>query len=350
MDNYTKQLERENLQLKEEIKSLKSNSEQKQKVKKGFVKFLGLTFAGKRLKKSIYLVLSQYNQERFVSREALSDLLASIVYRLTRIGVFTVVVALLPFILLIQQNLLLKQQNEKIQDQNYLAEASRRSTQMFIMGDVLSDINQERNKSSVLSAPLIGRIASLSLAMKPYRYFMEGELIEKPLSPERGQLLLTISKSNLRQLQLSDEIFQISDFTYAELSNVTFRSAYLKDIDLAYAQLNFANMENTNLRNASLANANLYHTDFIDADLGFVDFRMANLTGANLMYARVIDADFTNAILDSVKVHRMDWLDYIKNDLKLNGAQELHDTYKIDSIYAIDLDRKVPTLLKKSLF
>lgn len=347
MQNYVKQLEEENLRLKQELDKIYTNSEQNNKRKRGFIKFIGQIFAGRRLKKSIYKVLDQYQKERFVSKEAISDLVASVIYRFTRIGFLTLLFALLPFLLLIQQNLLLKQQNKKIQDQNYLAEASRRSAQMFIMGDVLSDMNQELKYRKNLSSALIGRIASLSRAMKPYYYYENGQLIESPMSPERGQLLLSICKSELNQTQLSDEIFQNSDFTYSELEDVILRSAYLKDIDLANAKLNFASMQGAFLSNASLKNANLYHTDFTDADLRFVNFSHADLTGAKLMRAKLKNANFSNTVMDSVRVHRQDWLDFIKNDLQLKGAEELNDNYLVDSIYDKDLERKLPALLKK---
>lgn len=347
MDNYTKRLEEENHKLKQELDKINAKSENSSKRKRGFIKFIGRTFAGRKLKKSIYRVLNQYQNERYITREAVSDLLANLVYRFTRIGLFTLIFALLPFILLIQQNLLLKQQNKKIQDQNFLAEASRRSTQMFIMGDVLSDINQERRYSKTLSLTLTGRIASLSIAMKPYFYFENGKLIDSPMSPERGQLLLTICKSDLNPSQLSDEIFQNSDFTYAEFENIILRSAHLKDINLAHSSLDFTSLEGANLRNASLEDASLYHVDLIDADLVFVNFSHANLTGSNLMNTKLKNVNFSNAILDSVKVSRMDWLDYIKNDLKLKGAEALHKKYIIDSVYDKDLEKKLPMLLKK---
>jgi len=347
MDKYTQSLEEENLRLKKELDEIYADSEKNSKRKRGFIKFIGRTFAGRRLKKSIYKVLNQYHEERFVTRDALSDLLASLVYRFTRIGLFTLIFALLPFILLIQQNLLLKQQNKKIQDQNFLAEASRRSTQMFIMGDVLSDINQERRYSKTLTSTLAGRIASLSIAMKPYYYFENGKLINSPMSPERGQLLLTICKSNLNPSQLSDEIFQNSDFTYSEFENIILRSVNLKDINLAHSSLDFSSLEGANLRNASLANASLKHVDLTDADLVFANLSNTDLTGSYLINTKLTNANLKNTILDSVRVHRTDWLDYIKNDLKLKGAEKLHDKYIVDSIYDKVQDRKLPMLIKK---
>lgn len=347
MKDYIKQLEKENQELKVELQQIKTNSAQKQKAKRGFIKFIGLTFAGRKLKKSIYKVLDQYNRDRFVTREAISDLLASIVYRFTRIGLFTLIFALLPFILLIQQNILLKQQNQKIQDQNFLSEASRRSTQMFIMGDVLSDMNQERKISNKLSSTLTGRIASLSIAMKPYYYYENGKLINSPMSPERGQLLLTVCSSNLDKEQLSDAIFQNSDFSYAELENVILRSAHLKDINLAHSNLVNANLEGTNLQSASLAYTNLKHAELVDADLRFVNFSHADLRTANLTNTKIDKANFTKTIMDSTKVGRIDWLNYIKNDLKLKGATYLNKNYKVDSIFDKISGKKVPTLLRK---
>lgn len=347
MDNYTKRLEEENERLKQELNKIYTDSEKSSKRKKGFIKFIGKTFAGRRLKKSIYKVLNQYQSERFVTKDAISDLLASLIYRFTRIGLFTLIFALLPFILLIQQNLLLKQQNKKIQDQNFLSEASRRSTQMIIMGDVLSDMNQEREKSNKLSSTLTGRIASLSIAMKPYYYYENGKLINSPMSPERGQLLLTVCSSNLDKEQLSDAIFQNSDFSYAELENVIFRSAHLKDINLAHSNLFNANLEGTNLKNASLAYANLKHAELVDADLRFVNFSHADLSSANLTNTKIDKANFTKTIMDSTKVGRIDWLNYIKKDLKLKGAAYLNKNYKVDSIFDKISGKKVPTLLRK---
>lgn len=339
-------LEKENQQLRQDLDKIRAISKKKNKRRRGFLKLVGFTIAGKRLKKSIYNVLDQYGETQKVSRDVLSEFFASVLYRITRIGLFTVIFALLPSILLVQQNILLKQQNRKIQDQNFLAEASRRSGQMFIMGDVLSDINSERKLDKVLSSTLIGRITSLSRAMKPYRYFENGILIQSPLSPERGQLLVTISKSNLTKVQLSDDIFQNSDFTYAELKKAHLDDAYFKEIDLSYANLQGANLVNTNFSRASLKGAILSQVDLTDSNLKLTDLSNTNLRNANLRFADLKGADLSNAIMDSVRVHRIDWLRYIKDELRLKGAKKLYDNYKVDSLYFEDLNKKVPTLIK----
>jgi len=351
MSNRLEELEKENQELREKLEYISTVSQQKRKQKRGVLKFIGHTLAGRKLKSSIYNVLDQYHARRNVTRDAISDLLASVVYRLTRVGVFALIFAILPSVLLIQQNILLKRQNEKIQDQNYLAEASRRSGQMFIMGDVLSDINSElRQGNRELSPVLAGRIASLSRAMKPYRYYENGVLINAPMSPERGQLLITLSKSGIAHNQLSDAIFQNGDFSHADLANANLHHSYLKDIRLDYSDLNHADLAGSNLFDVSLRHAKLNHADLTDAKLHVTDFSHADLSNANLRFADIKNVNFSNAILDGVKVDRPDWLDHIKNTLKLKGAKTLFDTYSVDSLATVS-GEKVPTLVRqKSLF
>ena len=76
--------------------------------------------------------------------------------------------------LTLNQNKLFESQNKKMDQQTQLVEASRRSTQMFIMGEVFSDLNKELNDplnvKDTLSNTLVGRIISLSRSMKPYKY------------------------------------------------------------------------------------------------------------------------------------------------------------------------------------
>ncbi len=347
MDQKIEQLEQENKQLKDRLEKIEELSKKKTKRRLGAVRFFGHAIAGRKLKNSIYNMLNEYNTQKNVSRETLSDVLASLVHRITRIGIVTILFAVLPSVLLMRQNMLLNQQNKKIQDQTHLAEASRRSAQMFIMGEVLSDVNTELAQRTTLSDVLVGRIISLSHAMKPYRYIVDNELIKNPISPERGQLLITLAKSNINKSFFVDNILQQANFTQAELTDTRLPNTMLRDINLGHANLANSDFENSNLSYAVLTNANLVNVDFTDAILKRANFSNANLTNANLRFAVLEGANFTSANLDQVKVHRMDWLQHLKNDLNVKGAQQLISTYKVDSVYFNDLQRKVPTLIKK---
>ena len=111
-------------------------------------------------------------------------------------------------LLLVNQNELLQNQNQLIKNQMSLEEASRRGALVMLMSNIFDKVDDEiaeqKAEMSVwqieitdstkysLSQSLIGQIAALSYSFKPYK-FMDGDtMIGRPLSPERGQLLVTI--------------------------------------------------------------------------------------------------------------------------------------------------------------
>lgn len=348
MSDTIDSLKQENAILKEKLEKL--NNKQPHIKKRGVLKFVGTLIAGKNLKRSIYNSINEFNEQRKISIETSSNLLASLIRRITRIGVVGLLLALLPTTLMFYQNSLLKIQNSKIETQTHLVEASRRSTQMFIMGEVLSDVNSElkNNTSARLSNTLAGRIIGLSRAMKPYRYMDGDKLIDAPISPERGQLLISLCKSKIASSFFVDEILQESDFTKSEITDAKLRNAVLRDINLNDANLSRSDLMNVDLQRASLENTNLSYVDMDDVNLINANMKGANLTGAFLIRAQLKGANLTGVILDSVKVDRADWLTHIKDKLKLKGAEELNEIYKIDSVYYFESSKfKNPMILRR---
>ncbi|MEM9982994.1 MAG: hypothetical protein AAF734_10900, partial [Bacteroidota bacterium] len=126
--NLIYQLKEENKEIKQNLKDIQDLSQLKTSRRKKILKFAGAILAGKRLKKSIYRVIDQYSNNRIVTKDAFSDFLASLISRILRVGIFTILFAVLPSVLLLHQNILLSTQNEKIEIQNQLTEASRRSS------------------------------------------------------------------------------------------------------------------------------------------------------------------------------------------------------------------------------
>lgn len=348
MSENIDELLRENAMLKEKLKKL--NTKKSFSKKRGVFKFVGTLIAGKNLKQSIYNSINEFNEQHKISIDTTSNLIASLIKRITRIGVIGLLIAILPTTLMFYQNSLLKIQNQKIETQTHLTEASRRSTQMFIMGEVLSDINSElkNNGSSRLSNTLAGRIIGLSRAMKPYRYMVGDKLIEKSISPERGQLLISLCKSKIASSFLVDEILQESDFTKSELMNAKLRGTVLRYVNLNNANLSGSDLMNVDFKNASLKNTDLTYVEMDDVNLSNANLENANLTGAFLIRANLSGADLSNAILDSVKVDRRDWLLYIKHELKLKGAKELFETYTMDSVYYNEASKiKKPMIVRR---
>ena len=352
MSDRIKELEKENLTLKAHLKELQNTVKPKSKKWKFWIKFTATLFAGKKLKESVYNFIQEFNEQKRISLETTSDLIASLIKRLTRIGVMALLFALLPTTLMMYQNSLLKTQNKKIQEQTYLAEATRRSAQMFIMGDVLSDINNELDTQGKtrLSNTLVGRIVGLSRAMKPYKYLVNDKLINETISPERGQLLITLCKSKINPSFFVDRILQESDFTKSELQNINLYGAVLRDINLTKSNLSNADLLNIDAKGAIFEGANLKNADLEDANLRAANFTNADLSGAILINTKFSKANLTNVILDSTIVGRMDWLTNIKDKLKLKGAEQLFKDYKIDSVYSKKLDKKMPTILRSSFF
>lgn len=409
------QLQQENETLKERLAHIDEKKKKSLKFKLFLTKKVATFFIGNNLKQSIKNAITEFNEDKKLSKDTIADVTANVIWRFTRIGIVGVVIALLPTVLLIQQNWIITKQNKlfekqntKIDIQTQLEEASRRSSQMFIMGEVLGDLNKElndsNNKKRVLSKTLVGRIIGLSRAMKPYKYLRtdslsyEGVHIYKDslklkdlVSPERGQLLITLCKSNIDSVFFEENISgsKETDFSYAELNVVDFsgadlRGAYLIRSDLTNSDLSYANLNeaflneanlqdselthtfligamlrNTNFKSAYMSEAKLQEAVLINSDLSSANLYKANLTEANLRGANlrksdlrfvVLDkADLSNIkSLDSARVHRYDWLNYIKDTLQLKGAEKIFKNYRIDSILYPYEQEKAPMLIKKT--
>ena len=102
-----------------------------------------------------------------------------------------------------------------------------------IMDKVDEELTKDWNgdKKRNLSPQLIGRIAALSQSFRPYRFWQDSMLIEKPFSPERGQLLLALIKSELDTM------------TYKRIyDETTFDQAYLDGARLITPYLNMAKL------------------------------------------------------------------------------------------------------------
>ncbi|SDN00326.1 pentapeptide repeat-containing protein [Kriegella aquimaris] len=195
------------------------------------------------------------------------------------------------------QNQLFDYQNKRIDQQTNLQEAERRSSLIFLFNNVLDKIDDELkntlNASRILSPQLIGRIVSLSQALKPYKYLQNDTIINNAVSPERGQLLLSLINSKINKVSLA-EIISKANFKNSEILGGYFKSADLKNINLTNSVLDGSNFVGVNfsgakLVGASLKNANLNQANFEEANLSF-----AILKGIKCDYARFIKVNLVN--------------------------------------------------------
>jgi uncharacterized protein YjbI with pentapeptide repeats len=213
------------------------------------------------------------------------------------------------------QNRLVTAQNKRLDQQTNLQEAERRSSLVFLFSNVMDAVDRElkerNNKQRKLSKQLIGRIIALSASLKPYKYLTEGDTLTSVLlSPERGQLLISLVESDLDSVTYLN-IFRKANFEYADLKRANLSSAKLRDANLSSANLSSANLSSANLRGANLRNANLSDANLSDANLrnanlSFANLSFANLSAANLRFVNLSAANLSAANLRSSNLRNAD--------------------------------------------
>lgn len=269
------------------------------------------------------------------------------------VAIFVAIGGLLGAILLYNQNQLLNGQNElllsqndkldtqnlRLNLQNNLIEADRRSSLVFLMSNVLDRVDAEialQRQSRVeksdtvryrLSKPLISRIVALSRAFRPYRMFQGDTLSEKLVSPERGQLFVSLMENNLDSFT-QNTIVRSGDFSNAIIGKIQLDNSNLSYANLRGADLRGAKLQYSDLRRADLRGADLRHPDFIAPDFSGTELRDANLSGANLSGANLTSAYFRGANLSGVNLsnanlHGVFLLDANLSNANLSGVLSL---------------------------
>ncbi|BDS10445.1 pentapeptide repeat-containing protein [Aureispira anguillae] len=191
---------------------------------------------------------------------------------------------------------LIQHQNQRLDQQTYLQEADRRSSLVFLFSNIMDAIDKELKddygKDSIrnLSPQLIGRIVALSTRLKPYNYLSGDTLIKKPLSPERGQLLVNLVESQLDSVSYK-LIFEKARFNNADLSGSNLKGAYLVGADMRGADLSEVNLIGADMKGADLSEVNLIGADMKGADLPKVNLIGADMKGADLPKVNLIGAD-----------------------------------------------------------
>jgi len=195
-----------------------------------------------------------------------------------------------------------------------------------IMDKVDEELRNDWNEDSIrnLSPQLIGRIAALSQSFKPYRFWQDSVLVENSLSPERGQLLLALVKSDLDSITYAN-IYEGSTFNNAylersNLNNAFLRNARLLEADFSYSHLRNAKFNNADLRGAIFRNTDLINTNFASADLRYADLRNSYIWLSDMRYAKLIGADLRNADLRNANLRNADLSNAYLNETYLSGA------------------------------
>ena len=260
------------------------------------------------------------------------------------LGVLTIFFMFRQTELLETQNKLFEFQNLRIEQQTELAEGARRSSQVFIMGEVLSDVYNElkskNNNEKKLSKALVGRIIGLSSSMKPYKYLENDRLIDRPLSPERAQLLRSLIESDINESFLIENILKKTDLKYCDLTYTE-----LKELEFNNINLRGSSFDNANLDKVSFNKSVMYSSSFYNTRLFNVDFSYSKLYNTTFSKSYLINVDFTganisqvnfkntimqgNLLFENAVVNRNDWIEYIKDSLNVSWGMKLDEMYKI---------------------
>lgn len=392
-----KNLQQENQYLQSQVEYLKSKLnaiEKSNQQKSKFQLWLGRAgfsfLLGPGLKSSMQQLYKELPAN--VKRDTLADVTTQVIWRFTRIGLLAVFMALIPTVLLWQQNekideqtKLFEKQNEKIDNQIQLEESNRRGALIVMMSNIMDKVDEEIRKaeergdsSRTLSPQLIGRIGALSHSFRPYRFWQDSTLTKIPFSPERGQLLSALvqsrlnsntykaiyeeatfesaflEKANLKNKNLINTILSRADLSYSFLVGTEFT-----DTDLSYANFTSANVAAASLHSVRAEFSNfsktiLVNTDFSSSKLNNTNFINARLSKTNLSYASLINADFRYAFLDE---NNFKGANFTGVDLTTTFVTDIHwinqlEKYKVVGLkeiiqkYEVDISSKLDTLNK----
>lgn len=161
-----------------------------------------------------------------------------------------------------------------------------------------------------LSRRLEGRIIAISKALRPYKYLNEdNKLSDVYLSPERGQLLISLLESDV----LTSQIIPKSDFSYSDLKGfdiakvIDFQLLKTELTDLQLITLNNSDLEDTSFdfiyfNSASFNGSHFKNTSFNRCDLDGSTVLDANINSVTFSSCNMEDTDFSNANLGVFKV------------------------------------------------
>jgi hypothetical protein len=350
-------LSSENLALKEEVARLNRQIAAQKKARNKAVDLVTGAVIGKPLKSSVSKFVDEIYASK-IEKDTLKDVIYATLHRLTKVGAITLLLAISPLIFALLQTYYLKKQNEKLDDQNrrieqqtFLQEAERRSSLVFLFDNVLDKLDDELKSNPIqrkLSPQLIGRIVSLSKALKPYRFLDGDTLTTKASSPERGQLLISLITSKLH-VGTYEQIFTSADFSYATIEGVNLDAAMLRNVNLAHshlenislvgADLSFANLSHSKLINirayqngtppkgAKFNFTNFFNTEILKSDLSASVFEHTNFTQTILRTTFLRESflketEFLNTKLDSI---HFEGTTFLKTNFKQNNTNLLLD-------------------------
>lgn len=184
------------------------------------------------------------------------------------------------------------------------------------------------------------------------------QLIDRPASPERGQLLRVMLGNGLREMEVLN--FYGLDLSFAYAQGLTVPVASMQNAMLAYADLSWGSLVETDLRGAALANTRLRHAQVLRSRLGVLpraearapydqgelDSYASRLTGTDFSGALIVDSDFSGAdalgaVFDGALVVGADFSGAALGAGSFRGAILVAPTWAGAGLQSVDFDGAV---------
>ncbi len=253
--------------------------------------------------------------------------------------------------LLTEQNGRIGEQNRLLEAQIALTEAERSASivpELLSIGEKLGEETSALMKDgrpgavfflNEFSDALTNRIIAATLAARPYRYLRSSaidtrdnntitqsalarrndlpsavtssplaafggaqrtELIDRDLSPERGQIISMLYNSGIYQTERLS--FRGADFSYAEVRLPTvglmsFRHASLNFADFSWSRMRQANFGAAFLQQARMRNAVVDRCDFAGIARDRLEPPYASDNALDMMHTQMAGADFTRSVI-----------------------------------------------------
>ena len=203
--------------------------------------------------------------------QEMADLGAAVVRRMVFTQLLGTFIAVLPLLLLIQQNWLLTESNTRDAQHARVA----RSTHLI---ELLYEVDCPSRLGDTSCEPM----APARLRSEAAKSYVE---LERELENQH---------INLSEARLDQVVLRQVDFAGVDLEEAMLNEADLRGADLTGAVRAFATGTDADLTDADLADANLRGADFARAELRRVDFGQADLRAANLEAAVLHGADLSD--------------------------------------------------------
>ncbi|WP_170110755.1 pentapeptide repeat-containing protein [Flavilitoribacter nigricans] len=222
------------------------------------------------------------------------------------------------------QSELLNEQVKETQIQSNLQDATRISSLVFLMSNILDEVSNEKRAQSGqntehgyrISDDLIGRIIALSRSLRPYKLLENKDLSKRLLSPERGQLFISLMYAGLDTVSLG-KIFAEANFSYSDIGSIRLENKFLKNVNLSNSYFPESSFINIDCSSCNLTGAVATQTVFFNTNFDSANFSGAHLTGSAFTLTSFNKTIFSGASIYATNYQLTKFTDVDLSDLNM---------------------------------